>query len=845
VRLAKHGTYRSLWGVAMHTLLQDLRFAIRQLRTSPAFAALAVLTLAFGIGANTAMFTVVESVLLRPLPYAHADRLVRIGPPNGTGLSNTSWLNYRDIRDQTRNMDALACYAEDVGVVRGKEGSVTVITPTVAPNLFGILGARPLLGRTFTEEEGQPGGPQTAILSEGLWRNSFDSDPQILRRTIFVNGQPRAVVGVMPHGFRFPESAGADLQKGLWLPLQRTPEMETERGDSFFAIIGQLKPGATLEQDRAELNAIAENIRERSSKKSSDLTFRAIPYQEMLTGPVAPVFLALTVAVGLVLLIACANVANLLIARCLVRQQEFAVRAALGAGQWRLMRQMIVEGGLLSAAGCALGFGLAGFAIALVHKLPADAIPRGEDIQLRWTVVLVLAAIATVSTLLSAFLPALIVSRSDPQRVLQGASRGVGARSVRRRLSGMVVAAEVGLSALLLVGTGLLFHTLWNLQHVHLGFDVTRVTSFIAMPADAAGFANINVSSDASHAPTSVAALVYQPVLERMRSVPGMEAAALITAPPFSGIDMHTSFDIVGQSTASGETPGARVTAVSGQYARAMGTPVMRGRMINDEDTENAPYVVAINEALARKYFAAKDPVGIQLDLGGKRTGMFHPYTIVGVLGNQVDTSTSQPPQPLLMIPYRQVPSTSLYYQILVKTIVNFVVKTRGEVAVAPAVRSVFHELAPDYALDNFQTMQQAVDQSNFNSRMGLYLTGAFAGMAVLMVVAGLYGVLAQLVSYRRREFGIRLALGAMPGGILLMVLRQGLLFVGAGLAAGILAAIYLGDLIKSFLYQVPPADLRTYASVVILLLAVGGFAGLIPARRAAAVEPMVALREE
>jgi ABC-type antimicrobial peptide transport system permease subunit len=267
--------------------------------------------------------------------------------------------------------------------------------------------------------------------------------------------------------------------------------------------------------------------------------------------------------------------------------------------------------------------------------------------------------------------------------------------------------------------------------------------------------------------------------------------------------------------------------------------------MISDDDTESAPYVVAINEALARKYFPGKDPLGMQLDLGGKDTGMIRPYTIAGVIGDQVDTSTSQPPEPFLMIPYRQVPTTSLFYQALIKTIVNFVVKTRVEMAVAPAMRSVFHEVAPDYALDNFQTMQEAVDQSNFSSRMGLYLTGAFAGMAVLMVIAGLCGVLAQLVSYRRREFGIRLALGATPGGILGMVLRQGLMFVGAGLAAGIVAAMLGGNLVKSFLYQVKPADVWTYSAVVILLLLVGSVAVLIPARRAAAVEPMTALREE
>jgi putative ABC transport system permease protein len=829
----------------MQTLLQDLRFALRQLCKSPGFAALALLTLAFGIGANTAMFTVVESVLIRPLPYAHPERLVRIGPPNGSGLSSTSWLNYRDIRDKTTNMDLVGCYAEDVGVVRGKDDSVSVVTPGVTPSVFKMLGARPLLGRTFTEEEGQPGAPKTAVISEGLWRNVLNSDPEILNRTIVVNGQPRAVVGVMPRDFRFPESVGQDMQKGLWLPLQPTQEMQIKRGESLFLIIGELKPGVTMAQNRAELSTIVQRIHELDPKAASNLSFQVIAYQESLTGPVAPVFLALVVAVGLVLLIACANVANLLIARCLVRQQEFAVRAALGAGQWRLMRQLIVEGGLLSAVGCALGFALAALAIALVHKLPPDTIPRAEDIGLRWTVVLVLAAIATLTTVLSAFLPALLVARSDPQRVLQGASRGVGARSVRRRMSGAVVAGEVALSALLLVGTGLLFHTLWNLEHVHLGFDVTRVTTFTAMPADASGFANMTVSSDAAHAPTSVATLVYQPVLERMRNAPGVEEAALDTAPPFSGIDMHTSFDIVGQPKDIGEEKNARITAVSGGFAEVMRTPVIRGRMVSENDTVNSPYVIVINEVLARKYFPGKDPLGMQLDLGGKDTGMIQPYTIVGILGDQVDTSSSQPPQPFLMIPYRQVPSTSLFYQALIKTIVNFVVKTRGEVAVAPAMRSIFHELAPDYALDNFQTMQAAVDQSNFSSRMGLYLIGAFAGMAVLMVIAGLYGVLAQLVSYRRREFGIRLALGATPGGIMGLVLWQGLAFVGAGLAIGIVAAVFTGNLVRSFLYQVKPADAWTYSGVVLLLLLVGSVAALIPARRAAAVEPMTALREE
>lgn len=829
----------------MLTTLRDLRLAFRQLRASPGFALLAILTLAFGIGANTAMFAVVESVLLRPLPYAHPDRLVRIGSPSGSGVASTAWLNFRDIRDQSRVMAAVGCYAEDVGVLRSPEGSVTVVTPGLTTGLLEILGAKPILGRTFVAAEGQPGGPKALILSESLWRNVFHSDPSILNKTVAVNGQQRSIVGVMPRAFRFPESMGQDLQKGLWLPLQPSKELLTSRGGSFFGIVGQLQPNATLPQLRLELNATAQHIRQLDSKAPENLAFAAMPYRDSLTGPVAPVFVALLVAVGLVLLIACANVANLLLARCLVRQQEFAVRAALGAGQWRLVQQLLAEGALLSLLGCAFGLALASFAISLVHKLPPDTIPRAEDIQLRWTVVLILAAIATLTTLISSFLPALLVSRSDPQRALLASSRGVGSRSIRGRLSGAVVTAEVALSTLLLIATGLLFHTLWNLEHVRLGFDTAHVTTFTSMPADATGFASMTVSSDAAHAPVSVATLVYQPVLERLRQLPGVEDAVLDTAPPFSGIDMHSGFKIVGRAKQPNDDFRARITAVSGGYAHLMRTPVIRGRMITEDDTENAPFVAVINEALARKSFPGVDPVGMQLDLGSEQTGMLKPYSIVGVLGDQVDSSTAQPAQPFLMLPYRQVPSSSIYYSILVKTIVNFIVKSREEVSVAPAVRSVFHELAPDYAIDNFQPLQQAVDQSNFSSRIGLYLIGAFAGMAVLMVIAGLYGVLAQLVSYRRREFGIRLALGATPAAILQMVLRQGLLFVAIGLSVGLLAAVFAGKLVESFLYGVKPADAWTYFTVILLLVGVGSLAALIPARRAASLDPMTTLRED
>ena len=829
----------------MQTLLQDFRYALRQLRKSPGFAALAVFTLALGIGANTAMFTVVESVLLRPLPYQHADRLVYIGPPDADSLSSTSWVTYGDVRDQAKKLENVALFSEDLGVAQGREGSVSVVTPGVTPNLFKLLGASPLMGRTFTEEEGTVGGPQVALLSEGLWRQSFNADPDIAGKTIRVNGRPRTVVGVMPASFHFPETMGSDLRKGLWLPIQPTTEMQRDRGSHFFYIVAALKPDVTLAQEESELAAIAQHIHQIDPQKGKDIAFRIAKYHDLLTGSVRDVFMALVIALGLVLMIACGNVANLLIARCLGRQQEFAVRAALGAGQLRLVRQLFVEGGLLSIMGSLIGFGLAWFAIQIVHKMPQDTIPRGEDIAVHWQVVLALAAIATVTTILSSLLPALFVARTDPQPALQSASRGVGQRSLGARVSGWLVALEVALSAVLLIATGLLFHTLWNLEHTRLGFDVTRVTSFTAMPADASGFANMAVATETEKAPTSIATLFYQPTLERIRQLPGVQDAALISSPPLSGVNMNTSIKIVGRPDDPNHSLDARISAVSGSYDRLMGTPVLRGRMITNDDGPNAPFVAAINETLAKKYFAGQDPIGQQIDLGGKETGAVKPYMIVGVIGDQIDSGVSQAPKPLLLIPYEQVPSSSLYYQILIKTIVFILVKTRGDIAVAPAMRDIFHQTAPDFALDNFQTMQQAVDSSNFSQRLGLYLIGAFAGMAVLMVVAGLYGVLAQLVGYRRREIGVRLALGATRQRILGMFLRQGATLVIAGLVVGTVFALWASRLVKSFLYQVKTIDPVTYTGVILLLLVVGILAAFIPARRAAAVEPIEALRDE
>jgi predicted permease len=828
----------------MHALLQDIRYARRQLLKAPGFAALAVLTLGLGIGANAAMFTAVENVLLRSLPYNNSGQLVSIRTNSRGGFSSTSWLNYRDIRDQAQTLQSVAGYSEDIGVVQGKDGSLSVVAPRATPNLFATLGAKALLGRTFTDEEGQPGGPRTVLLSEGLWRQQFGADRAIIGKSIRVNAEPRIVAGVMPAGFMFPETMGPDLARGLWLPLQPNQEMLSVRGYHFFFVLAAAKPDVTLSQVDAELGTIARRIRQSDPDNARGLELHAARYQEVLTGQVRPVFIGLMIALGFVLLIGCANVANLLIARCLGRQQEFAVRAALGASQRRLLQQLIVEGALLSFLGCLVGLAFAELALDLARKLPPDTFARSGDISIHWTIVATLAVIATLTTVLSSLLPALMVARTDPQPALQAASRGLGSRAARSYVSGWLVAGEVALSALLLIATGLLFRTLWSLQHAHLGFDVTRVTTFTAMPADATGFSNMSVSQEAENSP-SIANQIYQPALVRMQAMPGVDGAALVTAPPLSGINMGSSFRISGKPDDPEHKPNARLTAVSGDYARVMGTPIIRGRMISEDDAAGKPYVIVINEALARAYFPNEDPLGRQIEFDHKETGMLMPCTIVGIIGDYADSGVSQPAQPLLLFPYQQVPTTSIFYPLLLKSIVNFAVKTRNDMAVAPVMRSAFRQVAPDIALDNFQTMQETVAQNYFNDRLGLYLISSFAGLAVLMVVAGLYGVLAQLVNYRRREIGVRLALGATRKNILTMILRQGSALVVVGLIVGLVLALAASSLVKSFLFGVKPVDLSTYIGVVVLLLVVGILASYVPARRAAAVEPIQALRDE
>lgn len=821
-------------------MLESIRFAVRQMQKNPGFATLAIVTLALGIGANTAMFTVIDSVMLRPLPFRNGDRVVAITPAGAVGgaVSTTSWPNYRDIREQDRQLEAVAAYTVDFGVVRTAQSSQPAVSVKATASLFDVLGIRPALGRAFLPSDNLPGAAHVLLLTSNFWREHFASDHHALGQQVRIGDEPYTIIGVLPPGLSF---SGSDASSGVWIAYQPDLETEKERNSNFLYLLGSLRPGVSLHAAQDELSSVAGNIAGKDPEHAKDLKLRLVPFRDVVTRQVKPVFLALTAALILVLLIACANVANLQLARCLARSQELAVRTALGASRGQLLRQMLIEGGVLCGFGAVVGLGLADLMLSAVHHLPADMVPRAEEIHLRLSVFFMLLGIAAIVTLLSSIVPALVAARSDPQAVLQEASRGSSAGPRRSRLSAAMVAGEVALSVVLLVSGGLMFRTLYKLQHLYLGFDANSLTKFIALPGSTGGF--FNPTKPPADQASSLAARVYEPMLEKLQHLPGVVDAAFTNAMPFEGIDMNTGFKIVGRTDV--EKVNARLRAISAGYFRVMRTPAVHGRPINEEDSASAPKVIAVNETFARRCFAGQSAIGQQVIIGGKDTDLKQPYTIVGVMADAVQDNVSQPPIPEIDLPYAQIPVTSLFYQILIAPEADYVIRTRGPVEIVSAVRNAFHESHPDFALDNFTTMTDARDQSDFNQRLGLYLIGSFAGIAVLMVLAGLYGVLSQFVGQRRREIGIRMALGADRASILKMILRRGLVLIGLGLGIGLLASAATEQSLRSFLFGVSPLDAWTYLGVTVLLIAVGVVAALIPARRAACTEPTHALRAE
>jgi putative ABC transport system permease protein len=829
----------------MPTLAQDVQFSIRRLRQSPGLAFAAIATLALGIGANTAMFTVIDSVLIRPLPYPDANRLISIREStraNGD-VHSTAWLTLQDLRRQSRSFTDIAGYIGDVAILQTPVGGKTVFGARLTSNLLPLLRTQPLLGRAFNEADAAPGAPPTFLLSERLWRETFHADRQIFGREIRIGDVPHTVIGVMPAGFAFPDEDRSDAEKGIWLPWQPTEAMR-QRGFTVCLLIGRLRPSITEQQARAEIATISANMR-RQDPASATGYFALRPYRETVAGSIGPVFLALNAALGLVLLIACANVANLQLSRCLARDHELALRTALGAPKWRLVRELLVESAVLSLIGALVGLAIAFGILQAVHGLPADMIPRASEIHLRFTVLFALTGLAALVTVLSSLTPVLFAIGAEPHGVLRGTGRGISARAARSRMASFIVAGEVALAAVLLIACSLLFRTLYNLEHKWLGFQVENLVTFSATPPTSAGY--LSGAMQPKPGEQSVATYVYRPILDELRKLPGVEQAALSSSIPFDGVDMNTSFSLNGHENKTPQeknTNDARIRVMSGGYMEVVHTPIIRGRALSDEDTENQPFVAVVNQAFAHRFLKG-DPIGQQLGLGGKETGMVKPYTVIGVAANSTQESTAAPAAPELMLSYRQIPEHSLFYPILVTSATKYLLRTRAQNDLASAIHSVFKRFAPGFAIDNLQAMQKTVDAANFNHRLAFYLIGSFAGVAVLMVMVGLYGILAQFVNQRKQEIGVRLALGASSQSILALILRQGSLLIGAGLVIGLACSLAASKLIASFLYGVQPMDVGSYTGSALALFGVGLVAALLPARRASAIEPMEALRTE
>ena len=803
----------------------NLRHAWRALRRRPLLFAVAAGALALGIGASTAVFTIVDAVLLRPLPFAEPARLVLLWqsiPERNAPFVEVSYPYFREIRSRSRTLAGLAAMPSvNSGFTLGGRELVRVDGRIVTGNFFDVLGAHAALGRTFVEAEDRGGVPRVVVVSHGLWQRQFGGDPRLVGRTLELDGTPMTVIGVMPREFRYP--AGVDL----WTPLVPViPEIVDKANVGWATLIGRVAPGATLDAARAEIDGLTADGLRREAPNAPAVKTVLTPLAHEWFGPARLALLVLLGAVLLVLLLACANVSALLLARAATRQREIAVRLALGASRARLVRQLLAEAVLIAVAG-----GLAGTLMAvwglhgLLSLVPAE-IPRLEDAAIDPRVLTFALVLTAVSALASGLVPALLASRSTLTDVLAEGSRtaGPGAQQVRARA--VLVATETAAALVLLAGAGLLTRTFENLRRVELGFDPRNVLTFaVAGP-------------HGKYEQPERRRQLYRAMIEKINAVPGVERSAAVFIRPLWGkAGLDWPIMVEGQSEAEAErNPALNLQIVTHEFFRTMRMPVRQGRTFDDRDTAGVTPVVVVSEALARRYWPGQDAVGKRI-----RTPMPSPpyaqtwMTVVGV------TAPAR---------YRELQASryDVYMSYLQSDegLGHFVVRTTGDpVASTPAVRAAVRSVDAELILTDVTSMTALVDVALGGARFGMQILSGFALVALLMAALGIYGVVAFVVSRRTREVGIRMALGARAADVLGLVLRQGMAPVVAGLAAGLVLALYLGRLGSSLLFEVPPHDVGTLAAAAAVLTAAALLACALPAWRAARIDPAQALRDE
>jgi len=799
-------------------LLQDLRYAVRGLVRRPGFTLVAVLTLALGIGANTSIFSVVHGVLLSPLAFPHADRVVALHAPDDAE-ADISEPDAVDLRAGVASLSAIGIYNTWAFDLTGRGEPERLNGAIADAAYFTALGMAPLVGRVYTEADGDA---RVAVISEGLWRRRFQADPGVLGTTFTLSDHPYTIIGVMPAAFDF-------LQQGLtvWTPIAgEAPWAASSRGSNNFEAVARLADGATLAQARAELQAVTARLAQVYPATNQSKFLTATPLREYLTGDVRPALFALLGAVGLVLLIGCANLSNLLLARAAMRRQELAVRVAVGAGRARLTRQLLSESLVLALIGGAAGLLLAVWGRAALLAVMPATLPRADTIRLNGAV-LGFSVLLTVGTgLLFGVLPARWAVNRAPAEALVGAGRATAGGGPRRLLDGLVT-AEMALAFLLLVGAGLLLRTFGNLRRVDLGFNPdSLLVASIVLP-------------EARYGAIDPQTAAFRGIVERVGAIPGVVHAASVISPPLEGGGIGHAFQIEGRPEAKpGERPGTRIRPVTGDYFATVDLPVMQGRALTPADREATLPVAVINETFARRFFADEDPIGHRLTWVG--SGPTHWMTIVGVARDvKMNNSLAGSDPPTVYMPY---PQRTESWQRFGSLVVRTRVPPRS---IERQVKEAVWAVDPTLTIADFATMQERRAGAMAQQRFNALAIGAFAFAALLMAVQGIYGVLAWTVEQRRHEIGIRMALGARRDRVVAMVLRHGLGRVAIGLAAGIAGALALSRLVAGLLFGVRATDPLAFTAAAAALLAVAALASWLPARRAARTDPMTALRSE
>ena len=800
-------------------LVLDLRYAARALRRSPAFTAVAIATLALGIGVNTAVLGVVNGVLLRPFPFPRADRIVFVRedmPEKGMFGMTASPPNYLDWQSQSRSFLDLAAYARNSDPVAGSGDPEQVEYALTTGDFFRVLGVRPALGRFYGREECAMGRDHVVVLSHAFWQRRFGGRPDAIGSILRIGGEPYTVIGVASPELAFPVGS-----HDLWGPLDFGPDVERQRGAHYISVIGRLRDGVSIASAETEMKGIAARLAAAYPDKNKGHTVSLRTVKEQIVGKAKPALLVLTAAVALVLLIACANVANLLLARGARRERELAVRRALGASRARIVRQLLTEAVLLAAAGTAAGVALAAAADRLIVRFGPPGIPRLAEAGVDGRVLAATAVIAAATAVLFGLAPALRAAGGSVPSSLRETTPGAG--PAHRRLRDLLVAGEMALALLLLAGAGLLVRSFTKLVRVDPGFRADHVLTF-------------DLGLDAKYEDPASRSAFYRGLLAELDRIPGVRASGAVFCAPLSDSSFSSSFTVRGAPVPESDEPSMNLRVVSPDYFSTMRIPLAAGRLFTDADRTGAPRVLILTRSAARRFFPRGNAIGQYLVMGARPIKGDVEGTVVGIVGDTHDRSLAEDPEPAAYFPLDQVGVSGL--TVVVQT-------ARRPESIGAAVRDVVRRADPDLPVVGLTTMEDVVSRSIDAPRFYAFLLAVFSAAALLLAAIGIYGVLSSAVASRTREIGVRIAIGARPRDVVAMVLGGAARLAAIGLGAGLAAALLLTRFLSRILFDVKPFDPPTYAAVSAVLFAVALLAALLPARRAASVDPMAALRQE